>query len=383
MIIKNKYITYCSNIFTQKDLNSLLFNLNKYSSILKKNFRNKKFCLGLCFSNILTNTLFKEKNLLKLKRCLIENNFYLSSVNSFVYKSFHSKNIKEKIYYPDWTSYNRVIYTKKILIILDLISNKYCNISISTIPISFKLWFKRQNIKYIYYKSSFNLFNIMFFLLKIFSKKKYFHLDLEPEPFCLLESFNDFLFFFNRWLIPLSKLFGFKKKYLKKYINLCYDISHFSVIYENHESIINLIKKNGIKIGKIQVSSALEFIMTESNKKFILKNLFFLMNSKFLHQSFVVVNQGKIFKFLDFKYACNFVGNFRIHFHMPIYLNNYNYDLNTTSKETLNVLSMILKNIKVKHIEIETYTYSILNQNELFESILKEYFLVLKCIKEV
>lgn len=388
MLIYNKSLTYCSNIFKEKHFYNLLDKLFDCFSFIKSNFKNKHIGLGLCFSNKLINTVLITKNFNYFNKWIYKNNFYLSSINGFVYKSFHKKKIKEYIYYPDWTTLLRLNFTKKIILLLSKLNNSNNNYSISTSPISFKYWTKKRDRKYIFFTSAKNFINIFNYLIYINNyTKKYIHLDIEPEPACLIETFDDFLYFFLKWLAVYLK-FHFSTKYdkkfinlLKHYINLCYDICHFSVNFCNHSNIITLIKKHKIKIGKVQISSALELKKTLSEYN-IKNDLLFLYNSQFLHQNTLLYN-NILKKNIDIKYLTNYIDNtVRIHCHMPIYLNEYKTIFKTTSCETKNALLIILKNFNIKHLEIETYTYDMLLDINKFTSILKEYVFIINLIKD-
>ena len=56
--------------------------------------------------------------------------------------------------------------------------------------------------------------------------------------------------------------FGYSKseaeQILKKHLTVCYDTCHFALEYENATDAIDAFKNEGIRIGKIQVSSALK-----------------------------------------------------------------------------------------------------------------------------
>ncbi len=395
MIILNKSLTYCSNIFKEKFFFDLLLKLEIYTKELKIKFKKKYIGIGLCLSNKLVNEILNENKLNYFKIWLKKNNLYVSSINGFVYKTFHKKKIKSNIYYPDWTNKNRVFYTKKIITMLLKLNVNINDYSISTMPISFKKWILNKNKKYIYFKSSLNIINILKYLMYVYKKyKKKIHLDIEPEPACLIESFNDFLFFFNNWLKPTfkinisDKIFFISFSHLYRHINLCYDICHFSVNFEDHNNIINTLKNNKIRIGKIQVSAALEFFSSKINITAILKSLNFLKKSQFLHQNTLFLEKNKrIFKYIDIFNIFNNIplnSYIRIHCHVPLYLNFYNNkNLKTTSKETITVLINILKKIKVKHIEIETYTYDMLSKKNKKYSIFKEYSFVINIINNV
>jgi len=323
----------------------------------------------------ITANIKKKKNILTLKKWLDNENVYISSINGFVYRDFHEKNIKEKIYHPDWSFNERILYTIDLINILHGLKKKIKSLSISTVPISYSFWVKKKYKCYLLYKSSKNILKVMPILLYT----KNIHLDIEPEPDCTLYNVETFITFFNKWLIPIAKNKTiFKTSDVRFYIRICYDICHFSVMFVNHVNAALSLNKNKIKIGKIQVSSALELVVPKDkfSKKNLLKNLLFIRKSSFLHQ--VTEKDGtKFITYSDIKYSIKkFVNKtnniLRIHCHTPIYKHAIN-KLSTTHLDTYNALKYFLFKLNIYHIEIETYTHDLLSDDDKFESIINEY----------
>jgi len=399
MIIKKYNITYCSNIFKEQTLLKLLLKIENYSNKLRFKFNTKTLGLSLCISNSLSNNLNNIDSLSFFLKWLTNNKLYMYSINGFVYKTFHIKKIKENIYYPDWTSNKRFLYTKKLILLLDIINNILYNGSISTVPVSSMFFLQKKNIKYFFYKTSININKILFILIDLYNnKKKYIHLDIEPEPYCLIENIINFIFFYNNWITPLSIQFLYKKLkinkiksiyHIKNHINLCYDICHFSIICNNHLNIIKLIKKNNISIGRLQISSALKALFYKNaNLNTILKTeLLFLINSNFLHQTTLINKKKYIYKYPDIFPALNSDLNniieLRTHCHLPIYMNHYKNFLFTTNNETKNCILKILKTFKIYHLEIETYTYNFISKKNKIISIIKEYLWLINLIEKI
>lgn len=392
MLLNKKHITYCSNIFHEKSTQKLLFKLMEYVSFIRTNLKKKKFGLGLCLSNNILKNLSKKKNLKYLNEWMQKNNLYISSINGFVYTNFHQKNIKEKIYYPDWSTKKRFNYTKNIIEFIKKNETKINDISISTSPVSFKKWVKKHDQKYILFYSSISFVKLLKVMIIIKNNThKHIHLDIEPEPACLIESIKDFIDFYFEW-VKKNANYYLKNTYprinyhTKQHINLCYDICHFSVNYEKHEDVIKIIKEKKIKIGKVQISSAIEIASDKNNLINLKKELKFLTTSQFLHQNTTIdVNNNIVNKNTDIEILLN--SNFlntktRIHCHMPIYLDTYKEKLNTTQKDTKNALTHIMRYLNVKHLELESYTYDMILKKEKFQSILKEYLLLINWIKK-
>lgn len=344
MLIKKKHIlTYCSNIFKTKKLKKLILNIKTYTKELK----NSRKHIGICLSKNLLTEISKKNNTKHL--FLLKNK--ISSINGFVYQDFHKKNIKEKIYLPDWTSHYRFLYTKNIISVIEKFNKINKNVSISTMPLSYKKWIILKQKPIIIYKS---IKNIIKNIEKII-KKKYITISIEPEPYCLLECYLDVINFYNIWIKKIEKK-------IKKYIQICYDICHFSVIFDKHEIALKCLRKENIKIGKIQISSALKIIMPKkiNNLKLLLTTLFKLKKSNFLHQC-ITKRKKEIKAYNDINKIIKNLphlknSEIKIHCHIPIYKKKFKY-LNTTSLETKKTLCYIRKQNQTKNLEIESYTY--------------------------
>ena len=151
MIIRNKYnLTYWSNIFKETTWKKLFNQLKVY--IIKIKTIKKRIGISLCLSNSLVKSIKKRETILEFDRWLNNEGIYISSINGFVYRDFHEKNIKEKIYYPDWSSERRVTYTLDLIKILNQLKGNVKTVSISTLPISYLYWVKNKHKYYLLYK---------------------------------------------------------------------------------------------------------------------------------------------------------------------------------------------------------------------------------------
>ena len=213
-------------------------------------------------------------------------------------------------------------------------------------------------------------------------------------------------------------LFGFATKHLaeklqislnqaedniREHIRVCFDICHAAVLYENPISCLDDYQDNGIKIGKIQISSALEvdFSNDLDNNLQKIKQLSEFADSTYLHQVCEYDKKQKTQKqFKDLQEVLhqfplltashntplpNVYQNlenktWRIHFHVPIFVETY-LNFHSTQKEIKKTLEKIKETKVCEHLEIETYTWDVLPSSlkgELVELIEKEYRWVLQ-----
>ncbi|CAB3976251.1 metabolite traffic protein EboE [Candidatus Azoamicus ciliaticola] len=366
MLINKKYIlTYCSNIFKTKNLKKLILNIKNYI----KEFKNTQRHISICLSKNLLNNFIKkkQKNLFFLKKNLIR------SINGFVYQDFHKKNIKEKIYLPDWTSKYRLLYTKNIILSIKNINEIKNNISVSTMPLSYKEWTTEKQKPIIIYKSIKNIIKI----ISQTKNKNLINLAIEPEPYCILECYLDIINFYAIWIKKTAQK-------LKKHIRICYDICHFSVMFDKHEIALKSINKKQIKLGKIQISSALKIITPQKlhYAKPLILTLFKLRHSNFLHQCITKYKKNiKIYNDVN-KIIKNLLNKknieIKIHCHIPLYKKKFKY-FNTTHLETKKTIKYIKSQPLTKNLEIESYTYHFFFKKFCYtKSIKKEHVITIE-----
>lgn len=80
-------------------------------------------------------------------------------------------------------------------------------------------------------------------------------LALEPEPWCLLESIDETLRWFEDEAFPHAAAAGNEAAF-RRHIGICVDLCHAAVVGEDAVSSVRSISRAGVRIGKVQLSSA-------------------------------------------------------------------------------------------------------------------------------
>jgi hypothetical protein len=205
------------------------------------------------------------------------------------------------------------------------------------------------------------------------STGKLLHLDIEPEPDGVLETGEEFVDWFENDLLRIGvPVIKEKLKVsrqhaedlIKEHLRLCYDVCHFAIGYEPHEKIINEVLKQGIKIGKIQISAALKCHMNETDRKSIKRSFENFNEPTYLHQVVAKNTSGKLLRYRDLPQALNEIENplfkeWRAHFHVPIFTKSFDA-LSSTQDEIEEVLAIQKKEPFTNHLEVETYTWDVL-----------------------
>jgi hypothetical protein len=162
------------------------------------------------------------------------------------------------------------------------------------------------------------------------------------------------------------------------HIRLCFDCCHFSVEHERHLDALAQLRASGIKIGRIQLSSAVRVDVPADRHAAgpVLDRLRRFADSTYLHQVICRGSGGET-HFPDLGDALDHPvpGEWRVHFHVPLFTSEYD-GLHSTQDDVRAVLSAAVAEPITTHLEIETYTWDVLPGTlkiDLLESIAREY----------
>jgi hypothetical protein len=383
------HLTYCSNIHPGTDW-------DEHFEILKENIPyirqrlapDQPFALGLRIANEGSFTLLESENLKVFKSWLQENNLYVFTMNGFPYGNFHGTHVKDQVHAPDWTTDERTEYTKRLFKILAELLPADMEGSISTSPLSYRYWWNsEEKLQEAVRLSTANILKVVDTLIELQSLTgKTMHLDIEPEPDGILDNGADFINWYKEVLLPegikyLGENYGYSEEKAKvtilTHIQLCYDVCHFAISFEKPAHILDELTAIGIRVGKIQVSSALQIdFSTDQQKKLEAVKAF--VEPIYLHQVVARKADGNLEKFRDLTHGLNRWQTdheeWRVHFHVPLFVETYGV-LNSTQPQIREVLDLQKRTHFTTYLEVETYTWSILPsemQKPLAESITRE-----------
>ena len=370
-------LTYCSNIHSGESWKEHFVQLQHHIPLIKERINpGHPFGIGLRLSNTASLELKKQENLISFLEWLKENDCYVFTMNGFPYGSFHHGIVKDQVHAPDWTNQNRVDYTIRLAEILSQLLPEGIEGGISTSPLSYRHWHSPQQWDEVFKKTTFHFLKVIIELIEIKTNTgKTIHIDIEPEPDGLLESGIEFIKWYDEYLLPLGtsllqERFGWTKqesaKSLKKHVQLCYDICHFAVGYEDHDLIIGILQQKEIKVGKIQISAALKAGMSSvaGERKSVIDAFGQFNEATYLHQVIALQKDGQLKKYTDLPDALlqaddPLTVEWRSHFHVPLFVESYGV-LQSTQQDIITVLGLHMQQPLTKHLEIETYTWDVL-----------------------
>ncbi len=382
----NTHLTYCTNIHAGETWPEVFQSLQAYVPPLKQRLcPHQPFGIGLRLSDQASRVLIEPENLLQFKNWLADNGLYVALINGFPYGGFHGQRVKDNVHRPDWTTPQRRDYTIRLARILAelLAISPFPDLEggISTSPVSYRPWHTAEEAERVLETGCLHMAETVAELVRISVEKgRTIHLDIEPEPDGMIDHVQDTIGFFDRKLIPAvtahlsGNLSVGKEKaeaLARTHLQLCYDVCHFAVMYENPAAAIKAFGENGIAIGRVQLSAALKAALPENpaNREPLARAFQDLSESTYLHQVTVRnsefgIRNSELKQYRDLPDALPHIHDpgateWRTHFHVPVFTGNFGL-LQSTQNDILEILSLQKRKPFTRHLEVETYTWEVL-----------------------
>ncbi|SEN56728.1 hypothetical protein SAMN05216436_11843 [bacterium A37T11] len=376
MQIENSHLTYCTNIHPGETWPDHFTELKKYFPTIKQAISpHQPMGIGLRLANAASIALQEGDQIAEFKDWLAQQDAYVFTINGFPYGGFHHTVVKDQVHSPDWTSDARRNYTKRLANILSQLLPAGMDGGISTSPLSYRHWFRQTEMPDIIRQATSQLIDVALHLMQIQRKTgQVIHLDIEPEPDGMLETGAEFIQWYEQYLLPQAILQVMEsldvdatgaENLLKSHVRLCYDVCHFAIGYEPHESVLNMLQAAGIRIGKFQISAALKSRMpVVEERQRIIGGFASYQESTYLHQVVAQTKNGQLLRYPDLPQALADAGNqdvaeWRAHFHVPVFTNQFGI-LQSTQEDITQVLRQHQQHHPTRHLEVETYTWEVL-----------------------
>ncbi|PSR55007.1 xylose isomerase [Adhaeribacter arboris] len=393
------HLTYCTNIHPGETWAEVFESLQTYVLPIKAHLSpDKPFGIGLRLSDQASKDLLTQNYLAEFKTWLRQNGLYIFTMNGFPFGGFHGQVVKDAVHHPDWTTVARFEYTQRLSRILAELVPEGLDGGISTSPLSYKPWLGNDpaHTREVFEQATMHLAMLVESLYQLkLETGKIIHIDIEPEPDGLLENSAEFLNYYKNWLLPVTTNYlGIQlglsadqaEQIIKTHIQLCYDVCHFALAYEEPQTVFQKLAEADIRVGKVQISAAIKVQFTSnSEEREEIKQAFQpFVESTYLHQVLVKNADGSIVQYPDLPPALEHIQDtdateWRTHFHVPIFVNRFNR-LQSTQDEIIKTLQLLPDNPVTKHLEVETYTWGVLPpelKQELGASIERELAWVL------
>jgi sugar phosphate isomerase/epimerase len=377
-------LTYCTNIHPANGWAEVLATLRRFAPQLKARLcPDKPFGIGLRLSAAEAKELLRPGQVAEFRDFLAAEGLYVALLNGFPYGSFHGTPVKADVFAPDWRTEERVRYTSDLIAILSELLPEGMDGGVSTAPLSYKGWGPVPDDAE-WEPILDNVLRCVQQMARIRRETgRCIHLDIEPEPDGLLENTAEFVDFFHRLL---RRAGAGAAQAVREHVSVCLDICHFAVEFENPAETLAAFEREGIRIGRVQVSSALRVPVPAeaAGREKAAGQLANFIDPVYLHQVIGHAASGQVQRYPDLSEALECVhdageSEWRIHFHVPLFTRDY-AAFGSTQDVILDVFELLSAKPFTRHLEIETYTWSVLPaefRHDLPASIEREYRWVL------
>ena len=369
------HLAYCTNIHRGDDWAETFAGLKDYTMQVRRRVcpAEVPYAIGLRLSALAAQQLSEPDVLQNFREWLSQENCYVFTINGFPYGSFHNTRVKEQVYVPDWQSQERLDYTKQLFDILVQLLPPGVSGSVSTVPGSFKAFITDERQVEAMQR---NLIECAEYIAALSETHGCdLHLGLEPEPFGYLETTAETIEFFDQLYAKASNV-----GVLQKHLGVNYDTCHMAIQYEVSAESIRALRRHGIRISKLHLSSALKVQPTSA----VRKRLEAFVDPVYLHQVIARSSDGSQRAWVDLDTALNESNDdvdldeeWRIHFHVPLHTQPAQ-EMDTTVDHLLGVVDVLQEDPSLcTHLEFETYTWEVLPKEmkapNVVEQLIAEY----------
>lgn len=365
------HLTYCTNIHPGESWSEIRGNLERFLPRVKVEVSpDAPFGVGLRLSAAAARSLQEPAELEAFARFLRDNGLYVFTINAFPYGAFHGTRVKENVYLPDWRDDARIEYTNDVARVLAaLLPEDHAFGSISTVPGAFKASATTPDALARIANGFIRQVADLAHLERETGRR--IVLAIEPEPCCVMASVAETVAFFETYLhsgdaaTMLSRVVGTDvrgaERMLRRHLGVCVDLCHAAVEFEDPAECVDRFERAGILIGKMQITAGLRVRRVDELAVAALRSL---EDGVYLHQV-VESATGELRRYADIDVASAAMGwrerdcEWRVHFHVPVFLEALE-GFASTQAFVRDVLRREREHAHTPHLEVETYTWSVL-----------------------
>lgn len=374
---------YCTNVHPGTDIESIRENLTRYAAGIRVSIGQDELGVGLWLPASAASQLRGDTE--SFAKFLDQHSLVPYTINGFPFDNFHEDVVKHRVYKPGWWQRERLEYTQNLAQVLaELLPESRAVGSISTLPLGWPSESGSQSgsqssVAGMIEKSGELLRELAGSLRRLEAETgKQIVVAIEAEPGCILDSNDDLIDFFQRFL---------PDEIHRKYITVCHDVCHSAVMMEDQGEVIESLAAAGIKLGKVQVSSAIVAnwqSMSAGRCDETLQQLGAFAEDRYLHQTGRKTPEGGFELAEDLpdllkqqnsqldsgaSGSADVIGDdlsWVVHFHVPIFLERFGH-LTTSQNDIDRCLQKLADpscDIEFTgHLEVETYAWSVLPES--------------------
>ena len=305
-------LALCGNVFPADEPSAVFAAVRgpaaKWARALQVAGQQAPFGFGLYLSAQAARTFASDFSARQeLKAALEEANLVCWTANAFPFGGFHDKVVKQRAFEPDWRNPERVRFTLDVAkVLIDLAPQDGSTLSISTCPLGYGPVATADPATVAHLGQVAEEFAA---LSKAAGRAVI--LAVEPEPDGAFERVSELA-------VWLQQHFTEEQR---KCIGVCWDLCHSAVVGEDTATVLQALAATGVRVGKIQISSALE--LQQKLTPALHQSLQQLTQDAYLHQVRGQTAAGRAFAFAD---VPDFLASaeaqdcvaLRVHCHVPV-----------------------------------------------------------------
>ena len=332
-------IGYCTNVHAGTCLEDVLGNLDRNADGVRRRLAadaatrrwTEPMDIGLWLPVETARRLRNEHPPSFLAEQLAARGLRAFTFNGFPYGDFHRRSVKHEVYRPGWDDPRRLAYTRDLAEVMATLHPSGGEVGISTVPITWGSWCDEPAWE----RAVRNLRLAVGHLAEIEARTGLcVHLDIEPEPGCVLDRPIHLVRLFEDRLLP--RLASGEEARVRRHLRACHDACHAAVMFDGQAESMQRLRDAGIAVGKVQVSSALDIDfapLSASERTETLERLRGFAEPRYLHQ--VVIRRrhdGPVVLVEDLPEAIEAAAaatasdpasldgtRWRVHFHVPVH----------------------------------------------------------------
>lgn len=356
---------YCTNVHAGMTLEETKSNLDTHAAAVRGAHRpDGELPIGLWLPAKAARALLQNDDLPRFRDWLGERRLRVFTLNGFPQGDFHQSVVKRAVYRPRWSDLARLNYTRDLIQIMAELTPEGGEGSISSVPVGWKSDLAPRD--------QHAAASLIHDAVRIMAdtehrQQKYIHLDLEPEPGCLMETGETAADFMRVHVFSHPEF-----RLAQRHVRICHDVCHAAVMFEDQGDMLARYDRIGATVGKVQISSAVRAAfdaMDAAHREPALDALRRFAEPRYLHQTMVRASADAPPVFYeDLPDALEQVkptGEWRVHFHVPVHMERLDEanHLHTTQPAINDALALLRDRPNVRHFEVETYAWNVLPES--------------------
>lgn len=277
-----------------------------------------------------------------LAACLEDLGTPLLGLNAFPINDFHQTRVKDAVYQPAWDEPARLTATLRAAEAMVALSAPESDLCLTTVPIG---WPAHD----VHISRAIELLHQACQALEQLghSHDRTMALAIEPEPGCIIPTARALADFVTN--TPLEDAVA------RGSLRVCLDACHLAVEHEDPNDAVTIMQETGIRIGRVQVSSA-----PEADTPAGIAAIKALDEARWMHQTSVMSGDERVmFNDLSETHHAHPTGVWRTHLHVPVHRTSFG-ELKTTQSWIGRLLRAVAATGQRPPVEVETYAWDVL-----------------------